>query len=281
MIYPETEQLSEAVAQHYNSLDEYYRRLWGEHVHHGYWTQGNESVLEATEKLIEIVADAAGIDEHCLILDVGCGYGATSRYLAKHYGALLSSMTISEAQWNYARSLDPDSENPRYILDDFLQNSLPSQSFDVILSIESSEHMVDKKKFFQEVERLLKPGGRFVTCAWLAKDTPKKWEVKYLLEPICREGRLPSMGSETDYREMMEQANLKQIEFRDISSNVKKTWGICAARTFRAFLTDKEIRRYILDKRSSDRIFAKTLLKIWAAYNTKSMRYGLFTAYKS
>lgn len=280
MIYPNEAQTAEEVAQHYNDLDHYYRKLWGEHVHHGFWQNGKESVEEATQSLIDLVVEAAKIEEDTKVLDVGCGYGATSRYLAHDIGALVTALTVSKSQWQYARSHDPESSNPKYILADFLHNTMPSDSYDVIISIESSEHMEDKEKFFSEVHRLLKPGGRFVTCAWLAKESPNDKEVKNFLEPICREGRLPHMGSESEYRSMMETVGLSSIAFRDISSQVKKTWAICAWRAAKAFLSDKSLRRYLLDKTSSERLFAKTLVRIWAAYNKKIMRYGLFSAEK-
>ena len=280
MIYPEKQQSHQDVATHYNSLDTFYRQLWGEHLHHGYWKTGRESVQDATHQLIELVAKAGNIGPKSHVLDLGCGYGATSRYLVKHHEAELTALTISQSQWQYARTHDAESSNPKYVLGDFFNVHLPDNHFDTVISIESSEHMVDKEKFFDEVHRILKPGGRFVTCAWLAKDVPKPWEVKHLLEPICREGRLPSMGSEEDYRRMMEEAGLSDITFSDISRQVKKTWPICAFRTAKAFALDKKTRRYILDAASSDRVFAKTLFKIWAAYNTGSMRYGLFSATK-
>lgn len=280
MIYPDETQTAEAVAEHYNSLDPYYLQLWGEHLHHGYWKTGMETVDQATEQLVDIVAHAGKIDEKSKVLDVGCGYGATSRHLAKKWEARLTSLTASKAQWQYARTHDPESTNPRYILGDFLDNDFVPDSYDVIISIESSEHMEDKEKFFSEVMRLLKPGGRFVTCAWLAKEAPKNWEIKHLLEPICREGRLPSMGSQIDYQQMMENADLKDIQFEDISHAVKKTWTICARRFLKGILTDKQLRRFLLNKNRSDRVFAKTVFRIWSAYQTKSMRYGLFTAKK-
>lgn len=277
MIYPKKNQTTEAVAEHYNNLDQYYLKLWGEHIHHGFWKTGDETVQEATEQLIELVAEVGKIECSSKVCDVGCGYGATSRYLSEKKKAQITSLTISESQWQYARSHGPESINPHYLLGDFLQNDFLSNSFDVVLSIESSEHMINKNKFFEEVCRILKPGGRFVTCAWLAKNAPAKWEVKYLLEPICREGRLPSMGSENDYRQMMEKAGLGEIHFKDISDSVKKTWSICAYRTAKAFFFDKEFRQMLRDKNASDRIFAKTIYRIWLAYKTKSIRYGLFS----
>jgi len=280
MIYPDKAQTAKAVEKHYNSLDEFYRKLWGDHLHHGLWKSGKETVEEATEQLIDLVVKAGNIQEMSRICDVGCGYGATSRYLAESCKAYVTAMTLSSSQWNYATKINPTSTNPQYLLGDFLHNNLPSSSFDVVISIESSEHMENKPQFFKEVSRILKPKGRFVTSVWLAKDSPSPWEVKYLLEPICREGRLPSMGSERDYKEMMERAGLSQIEFEDLSSSVKKTWEICSYRTIKGFCTDKEIRKYILNQNASDRVFAKTVMRILTAYKTQSMRYGLFSSIK-
>src|SRR5262245_40864179 len=72
-------------------------------------------------------------------------------------------------------------------------------SFDVVIAIESSEHMANLEEFFAEAARVLKPGGRFVVCAWLSKESPPAWERRLLLEPICREGRLRGMGSAAEY----------------------------------------------------------------------------------
>ena len=77
---------------------------------------------------------------------------------------------------------------------------LPSDAFDTVLSIESSEHMQDKPMFFAQAHRVLKTGGRMVVCAWLAVEDPTRVHRRHLLEPICREGRLPGMGTEADYR---------------------------------------------------------------------------------
>lgn len=280
MIYPDDPQTSEAVAGHYNDLDQYYRKLWGEHLHHGLWKYGNETVEQATQGLIDLVIEQGKIDDTCKVLDVGCGYGATSQYLARKVGAMVTALTISKSQWQYARTHDPESANPRYILGDFLHNEFKPASYDAIISIESSEHMVDKEKFFAEVVRLLKPGGRFVTCAWLSKENPSQWEIKHLLAPICSEGRLPSMGTANEYKEMMERAGLTDITFQDLTKQVKKTWSICIWRGLKAFFHNKELRNYVLDKNSNERVFAKSLFRILAAYNTGAMRYGIFKGVK-
>jgi tocopherol O-methyltransferase len=43
----------EKIRDHYDRVSPYYRTLWGEHLHHGYWIRGNESKERAQIQLIE------------------------------------------------------------------------------------------------------------------------------------------------------------------------------------------------------------------------------------
>jgi tocopherol O-methyltransferase len=276
MIYPKTPQGKQQVAHHYDSLDEIYRSLWGEHLHHGYWETGRESPEEATKKLLDKVCEVAAFTEGSSLCDIGCGYGATSRYFAEKYGVVPTALTISEKQWGYASE-----RNSFEILHcDFLENALPSNHFDRAIAIESSEHMPDKDKFFSEVFRILKPGGIFITLAWLSKEKPNDWEISLLLEPICREGRLPSLGSEPEYKEMMEEAGLELLLTRDLTRRVERTWSFSAARTLRAIFSSNLLVKYLFDKTSSERGFLKTVLRMWLAYKLKALRYVMLVAKK-
>src|SRR6516165_5194994 len=107
MITPTAEPDATAVAAHYDDLDRFYREIWGEHVHHGLWTETRATPEEAAHRLIEAVADQARIKAGDLVCDVGCGYGATARVLARDYGARVTALTISEAQHEYALAVDP------------------------------------------------------------------------------------------------------------------------------------------------------------------------------
>jgi len=274
MMYP-----SKAVEKHYNTLDPFYQRLWGEHLHHGLWKTGKESAEKASEQLIDLIAAAGKIDKTCRVLDIGCRYGATSRYLARKTEAHVTALTPSPSQWEHGTGVEPSSINPRYLLGDFLHNTLPSASYDVVLAIESLGQVADNPLFFKEVARVLKPGGRFVTCLSLSKENPSPWEVKHLLEPICSEGRLPSLGTATDYTKMIESAGFQPPDFQDLSSAVKKTWSLRTFRTLKGLFVDPEIRRYVLNKHSNPPL-AKTIVRTWAAYSTQSIRYGLFSTTK-
>ena len=78
MIVPREAQTSGDVAGHYDELDQVYRDIWGEHVHHGLWRSGRESVAEATDALTDLVAARLGVQPGERLVDIGCGYGATA-----------------------------------------------------------------------------------------------------------------------------------------------------------------------------------------------------------
>lgn len=278
MIVPATSATAEAVACHYDELDVFYREVWGEHVHHGLWLNGAESAERAVIQLVEHVAERAQIRAGSVVCDVGCGYGATARWMAHRLGATVTGITITPRQIEHARALAPDSKNPTYVLGDWLNNGFPAGSFDALIAIESTEHMSDKQRAFDEMARVLKPGGRVVVCAWLASETARPWQVRHLLEPICAEGRLPGMGTETEYREFMQRAGFVIDGVEDLSANVQRTWPICIWRLFVGCLRRPDWRRFLANTGNTNRVFALTLFRIWLAYATGAMRYGLFTA---
>ena len=266
------------VAAHYDDLDSFYREIWGEHVHHGFWHSDAETAEEATHHLITEVAAQAQVQPGDRICDVGCGYGGTARTLVREHGAEVTALTISEAQYRYALSLEPDSTNPIYLLRDWLTNGLEPASFDSVIAIESSEHMADLQAFFAEVARVLKPGGRFVVCAWLSREAPRFWERRFLLEAICREGRLRGMGSASEYQLLAQNAGMVPVGFQDVSGRVERTWSICAGRVVQGLLQNQSYRQFMFSGTSSNKVFALTLLRIWLAYKFGCMRYGILTA---
>ncbi|WP_336713037.1 SAM-dependent methyltransferase [Arthrobacter sp. USHLN218] len=277
MIVPTTSLTAVAVADHYDELDPIYRQVWGEHVHHGLWATGRETPVEAVEALSDTVADRLGLMPGEACIDIGCGYGSTARQLAVTRRVRVTGFTLSGAQADYAAAHPEPDVDIR--VRDWLDNGLTDDSADAAWAIESSEHMVDKPRFFAEAHRVLSPGGRLVVCVWLAESHASRWKVRHLLEPICREGRLPSMGTRADYEEMAIAAGFAIAGYEDVSRRVARTWTICARRLVKALLVDREARRFALSARN--RIFLLTIPRLILAYRTGAMSYGIFTLTKA
>jgi tocopherol O-methyltransferase len=274
VIVPGSPQTVAGVAGHYDELDVAYRRIWGEHVHHGYWRTGRESPAEAADALVRLAAERLDLEPGQAVCDIGCGYGATAADLATRHGVSVLGLTVSAAQEAVARSRE--AAGVTFLRRDWLDNRLPDASFDRAYAIESSEHMVDKDRFFTEAARVLRPGGRLVVCAWLEGETARPWEKRHLLEPICTEGRLPGMGSRADYEDLAARAGLVAVGYEDISRNVRRTWTVCLRRLAGRLVTDPVIRRLVTSPATRNRSFALSLPRLIVALRTGAMRYGVF-----
>jgi tocopherol O-methyltransferase len=264
------------VADHYDDLDELYRSIWGEHVHHGLWTTGRESPERAVVDLVRRVADLAEIGPGARVCDVGCGYGATARWLGRERGAEVVGLTLSRAQHDFAVSRAAPGEDVSVRVADWLDNTLAPASFDAVVAIESTEHMADLDRCFAEAARVLVPGGRVVVCAWLACDRPRPWQRRRLLEPICAEGRLAGLGTERDYRAALEAAGLVVTAFEDLTTHVARTWTVCIRRSLARGVVDGAVRGYLV--RGRHRVFLRTMFRMRAAYAVGALRYGSFVA---
>jgi tocopherol O-methyltransferase len=280
VIVPNTAWQPASVAHHYDELDPFYRELWGEHLHHGLWRTGKETVQEATVQLVAAVAERAQIQPGASVCDVGCGYGGAARLLAHRYGAYVIGLTVSPAQHSYAQaqSVSAGAPIPIYLLQDWLENTLPAQLFDAVIAIESTEHMKDKAGCFAQAYRVLRPGGQLVVCAWLASEEARPWAVRHLLEPICREGRLAGLYTMSENVQFIQEAGFQIECAEDVSAQVCRTWTVILRRMARLLATRGYAWRYLLDPQRRERIFAWTVPRLWLAYRLGALRYGILSA---
>lgn len=159
---------------------EYY---WGEHIHLGYYSKEEKyrkkPLREAQYAFIDEMMKFGGIDPavdgEAKVLDVGCGFGGTSRYLARKLGpkAEVTGITLSPQQVKRATELavEQDTPNAKFMVEDALEMpSFADNTFDIVWACESGEHMPDKKKYIDQMMRVLKPGGKFVMATWCQRD---------------------------------------------------------------------------------------------------------------
>ncbi|WP_208405049.1 class I SAM-dependent methyltransferase [Sphingobium vermicomposti] len=273
MIVPDGPATAAHVAVHYDELDFAYRRMWGDHVHHGYWCTGSETAEEAVAALVTLVERRLALEPGHNVCDIGCGYGATAADLMSRHDVSIAGLTLSAAQQRVASG-----RGHRFtcLLRDWMDNGLETGAYDRAYAIESSEHMVDKARFFTEARRILRPGGKLVVCAWLEGEGVSPWQARHLLLPICREGRLPSMGSRADYVDLAASAGFVLADYQDISRQVRRTWSICLMRLLKGLATDSEIRRLALARTTQSRDFMLSLPRLIIALRTGAMRYGIF-----
>jgi len=266
-----------AIRFHYDLSTLFYRLLWGPHLHHGLW-QGEESVEVAQIQLTETLADMAGIHGGESLLDVGCGMGGSSIHLARTRNCRTVGVTVSPLQRLWAKSTAAwhrVGRQSKFHCQDVELTRFPANEFDIVWSIECTEHLFDKPKFFAESTRWLKPGGRMAICAWLAGENLQQPAQIQAVKDVCEGFFCPSLGTSSDYVSWMEQAGLQMTQVEDWTPRVARTWEICRKRVKRWRV------RWLARLIGRDTVlFIDRFETILDAYRSGAMRYGSFVAVK-
>lgn len=261
---------------HYDVSTPFYRLLWGPHIHHGLW-EADESPRQAQLQLTERLATLAGISDGTKMVDVGCGMGGSSIHLAKTRKCTSHGITISPLQraWATASARWHGVQHKvTFERADAEQIEIPPESQDVVWSIECTEHLFDKQRFFERAARWLKPGGRVAICAWLAGDTSDLVRARQVHD-VCEGFFCPSLGTAADYQQWMERAGLRVEANLDWTSRVMRTWEICADRVRLTRV------RWVAHVAGYDSVlFLDRFDTILGAYRSGAMQYGCFVAQK-
>ncbi|CAI9783189.1 unnamed protein product [Fraxinus pennsylvanica] len=232
------ETLQKGIAEFYDESSGIWENVWGDHMHHGFYEPDSSVSLSdhrsAQIRMIEEALRFASIsdDPPRQIVDVGCGIGGSSRYLARKYGARCQGITLSPVQAQRAQALAAAQglgDKVSFQVADALDQPFQDGQFDLVWSMESGEHMPDKTKFVNELARVAAPGGTIIIVTWCHRDlSPSEEslrpEEKELLNKICNAFYLPAWCSTTDYVKLLESLSLQDIKAADWSENVAPFW---------------------------------------------------------
>jgi len=213
------------VREFYDFVSPFFQSFWGEHLHHGYWIHGNESRQAAQIQLIEHLAECARIASESEILDIGCGIGGSSIYLARQYQARVTGITISPIQVQMAtQAAAENGANAKFLLMNAEAMKF-DQRFDVIWSVESVSHYQNIPRFFASAAKLLKPNGTLAMIDWFRKDgLDQKTYRKHIL-PI-EKGMLVELSTMQDYQRMMKACGLEIAASEVLNRYCHKTWDV-------------------------------------------------------
>ena len=204
---------STTVASAYDAWteDKLLERLWGEHIHLGFYPSNKRNIdfRNAKVQFVHELVKWSGLDKlpkGSRILDVGCGIGGSSRILAKNYGFNVTGITISPAQVKRARDLTPLGLNCNFQVMDALDLKFEDGSFDAIWSVEAGAHMIDKSKFADEMLRTLRPGGYLALADWNSRDLrayPPSFFEKLVLKQLLEQWVHPNFISINEFGDIL------------------------------------------------------------------------------
>ncbi len=277
------------IQEFYDASSGLWEQVWGEHMHHGYYGRdGNLKKLDRRQAQIDLIeellkwAQERTSDRPQTILDVGCGIGGSSLYLAEKFGAQVTGITLSPVQANRARERAEAAgltAKTDFQVANALEMPFADNSFDLVWSLESGEHMPDKEKFLQECYRVLKPGGRLILATWChrptTETTPLTSQERQHLQAIYRVYCLPYVISLPEYTEIVERCGFKDLRVDDWSAAVEPFWDLVI---FSAITPQAIVGLFKAGWKTIEAAMSLTLMS--SGYRSGLIRFGLIAGTK-
>lgn len=197
------------------------------HAHWGCWDdpQWERDLLanhqKAGDRMCHKLFETLPIQSGQRILDVGCGLGATIELLDREFDAMdLVGLNIDQRQLELARKhVLPRGDNAiRFVEGDACQLPFEDDSFDIVLAVEVTPHFTSRRRFLEEVHRVVRPGGWFGTCEFF-----RRWPIRrpdrLRVDPFLfgtNQGSWPFF----QFEEVAREAGFQRIAHEDVTAHV-------------------------------------------------------------
>jgi cyclopropane-fatty-acyl-phospholipid synthase len=146
--------------QHYELPPEFFEIVLGPYLKYSaaYWPEGVNELGTAEERMLELTCDRAELTNGMDILELGCGWGSLSLFMAKRYpGSRIVAVSNSTPQRRFIEARAPDNLS---IITADMNDFTTEKKFDRVVSIEMFEHMRNYGELFKRIAGWAKPEAK-------------------------------------------------------------------------------------------------------------------------
>jgi len=168
--------------QHYEVPSAFFAHVLGRRRKYSsaWWPEGVTDLDAAEEAALAATAERAGLADGQRILELGCGWGSLTLWMAEHYPlAEITAVSNSRSQRAHieAEVRRRGLTNVRVITADVAELAA-AERFDRVVSVEMFEHLRNWPEMFRRVAGWLEPSGRFFMHVFVHRGTPYSFDVR-------------------------------------------------------------------------------------------------------
>jgi len=166
--------------QHYEVPAAFFDHVLGRHRKYscGHWSSRSDNLDDAEASALAITCQRAGIKDGMDILELGCGWGSLTLWMAEHYpNTRITAVSNSGSQREYIeqQAINRGFNHVTVITADMNAFATDDQ-FDRVVSVEMFEHMRNYRELYKRIYHWLKPGGRFFKHIFTHRSVPYPFE---------------------------------------------------------------------------------------------------------
>jgi cyclopropane-fatty-acyl-phospholipid synthase len=175
---------ADANQQHYELPSGFFERVLGPHLKYSscYYRNGQETLEQAEAAMLELTAERAQLKDGDRILELGCGWGSLSLWMAEHFpNSQITVVSNSRTQKRFidARAATRGFKNLEVITCDVNKLTFASDTrFDRVVSVEMFEHMRNYETLMQRISGWLNPEGTLFVHIFTHKTFAYPFEVR-------------------------------------------------------------------------------------------------------
>ena len=255
---------------YYRTFNKVYLNTFGEYymLHYPFFKEEEDDFLQCQKNMTDYCVKKVENLEGKKVLEIGCGNGIQAIYIMRKYKpAEIVGIDLNYDNIRIAKEelLKHGIKNIKFLIGDAQKLAeIDDDSIDIVLNIESAFHYPEKDKFIKQIYRVLKPGGEFVIADIIQKQEGKRkngfWKRRMHFHHI----------SESDYRKLIEEANLKLKLVEDVTDHVIESFYRCIEWFKRSKIIESVFTR----------IWATIMLRLNAHLLKKKQSYFIFTGTK-
>ena len=235
--------------QHYEVPAAFFQQVLGQRLKYSccYWTDSTETLDDAEVNALRITCENAQIENGMDVLELGCGWGALSLWMAQQYPECqITAVSNSHSQREYiqAQASERGLANLTVVTAD-MNEFASGETFDRIVSVEMFEHMRNHRRLMNRIANWLAPDGKLFVHVFCHQDTPYTFR---------SDGDQNWMGRHFFSGGMMPSEDLLESCGSNLSLSEKWRWGgKHYAKTCRAWLANQDRdKQHLLKVLASD-----------------------------